>query len=450
MKESNYNVWVEHDESWYVFNGVSGALLCLSQEEYSSFRQYMAGDEEVACSVELLEKLAYGRVFIPDSADEVAFLEDRYKTSRGETDNFTLTIVTSLGCNFDCPYCFEAKHASIIDAQVERYILDILDAQLPHIQTFNVTWFGGEPLVGKKPLLRLSDAFIDRCAQFKVQYSANILTNGYLLDENTCIELRDRQVIAAQIGLDGPPSIHNQLRPLAGGQGSFWRIVENIHNAIKYMDVCIRVNIDKGNIGAAEELMQILANESLAGKVTLYPGQIIRPGDEAGSPFKPYAGSCFSKPGFAQAELEFGLLAQRYGFSKPSLPKPSGAPCTAVRANELVVGSAGELYKCWNSVGHTMEVIGHIRDYGNPNGRLQKWLKYDPFQNSECQTCIALPVCMGGCASHAMTPGQYENRCGTFRHTYRETIQNFINGRHNLGLSAIVSPQTLVRQIETR
>ena len=445
MKESKYNVWLEYDKKWYVFNGVSGALLGLSREEHLGFQAYIAGEEEVACSIDLLEKLAYGRVFIPDSANEVAFLEERYKASRGETDNFTLTVVTSLGCNFDCPYCFEAKHASIIDGEVERYILEILDDQLPQIQNFQVTWFGGEPLVGKKPLLRLSDAFIERCAQSKVQYAANILTNGYLLDEKTCMELRDRRVTAAQIGLDGPPSIHNQLRPLAGGQGSFWRIVENIHSAIKYMDVSIRMNIDKGNIRAAEELMQILAKESLAGKVKLYPGQIIQPGDDGGSPLKPYAGSCFSKPDFAQAELEFGLLAERYGFSKPSLPKPAGAPCTAVRTNELVVGSAGELYKCWNSVGHKMEVVGHIRDYGNPNGRLQKWLKW-----GFCKTCYYADVCMGGCASHAMTPGQYENRCGTFRHTYRETIQNFIDRRTNLGLSAIVPPQALVRLTETR
>src|SRR6202042_2514806 len=135
---------------------------------------------------------------------------------------------------------------------------------------------------------------------------------------------------------------------------------------------------------------------------------------------------CFSNPEFARAEADFNALTQRYGFSKPTIPGPVTAPCTAVRANELVVGSAGELYKCWNSVGDPMEVIGTIRDYANPNGRLQKWLKYDPFENSECRTCIALPVCMGGCASHAMTPGGYENRCGTFRHTHAASLERFV------------------------
>jgi hypothetical protein len=49
--------------------------------------------------------------------------------------------------------------------------------------SFNVTWFGGEPLVGKQPLLALSDAFIERCDRAGVSYGAGITTNGFLLDE---------------------------------------------------------------------------------------------------------------------------------------------------------------------------------------------------------------------------------------------------------------------------
>jgi len=77
-------------------------------------------------------------------------------------------------------------------------------------------------------------------------------------------------------------------------------------------------------------------------------------------------------------------------------------------------------------VGNQLETIGHIRDYQNPNGRLQKWLKYNPFADVDCRSCIALPVCMGGCAQHAMDPLRYENRCGTFRHTYHEQVLAFV------------------------
>jgi len=196
-----------------------------------------------------------------------------------------------------------------------------------------------------------------------------------------------------------------------------------------------RMNVDAGNFGVAESLMDILVEEGLSGKLGIYPGQIIAVDDGAPSPSTTYKSRCFTNPEFAQAELKFRAMAAERGFGSPSIPRPARAPCTAVRSNELVIGSKGELYKCWNSVGNSKEVIGHANDYRNVNGRLHKWLKYDPFSNPDCRSCIALPTCMGGCAHHAMDPIQYENRCGTFRHTYREQISTFVDAAESQSVS---------------
>jgi hypothetical protein len=63
---------------------------------------------------------------------------------------------------------------------------------------------------------------------------------------------------------------------------------------------------------------------------------------------------------------------------------------------------------------------------------------------------IALPVCMGGCAHHAMDLNQYENRCGTFRHTYREKILSFIEAAKSSEFKNVVSVTQIPRQMETR
>lgn len=102
-------------------------------------------------------------MLVRDGVDDLALLEMRYHAPRHSTEHFALTIITSLGCNFDCPYCFEARHPSIMNVDVKQGLLQAIDDKLKTVMDLSVSWFGGEPLVGKRPLLALADAFIDRC-----------------------------------------------------------------------------------------------------------------------------------------------------------------------------------------------------------------------------------------------------------------------------------------------
>lgn len=445
MKESRYNIWLDRGASAYVYNGMTGGLLGISKAEYRALQEFLADPHGACCPEEVVEQLARGRMLVNDEFDELRFLSRKYEASRADRTRFGLTLVTSLGCNFDCPYCFEAKHPSLMEPSVQQMVLQVLEDQLPRIKSFNVTWYGGEPLVGKKPLLALSDLFIERCARAGVDYDARIVTNGSLLSETTCKQLQDRQIKSVQVTLDGPPDVHDRMRPFSSGRGSFWSIVTKLRAASNYLNLGIRVNVDLGNFDRVEELLEILVRHNLAGRVSLSLGQIVGVADNPSAPSANYGlrHECFTKPAFARAELRFRELAVSYGFPAPALPTPIGTPCTAVRANELVVGSKGELYKCWDSVGNPLEVIGHIKQYKDTNGRLQKWLKYDPFSNEECRGCIALPVCMGGCAHHAMETEQYENRCGIFRHTYREQVLAAVARGEEQALARVSRPGEL-------
>lgn len=446
MRESQYNVWVERNGSFYVFNSVSGSLYRMTAEQHTGYRRFIADGSPDDCAPETLASLVAGRMIITDNANELATLEKRYEASRRDHSHFALTIVTSLGCNFDCPYCFEAKHPSIMDSEVRRQVLNVVDDQLQRVDAFDVTWFGGEPLVGRQPLLELSDAFIERCDSHQVHYGASIITNGFLLDEKTCEALRARKVRFAQIGLDGPPAVHDRMRPLAGGRGSFAQILDNIKTAVDYMTVQVRVNIDTANFEKVEALFEILADAGLAGRVTVSAGHIVGAQTNLLAPSASYSG-CLTRNEFSRFERDFHALAQRYGLSAPALPRQITTPCTAVRSNELVVGSRGELYKCWNSVGDAMDVIGHISHYSDHNGRMAKWMSYDPFSDAECSGCVALPVCMGGCAYHAFEDLQHENRCSTFRHTYYDQICDYIDYAERRGITAPVPAFKLERGI---
>lgn len=449
MKESQYNVWVEHGSGHYVYNGISGCLLKLDNNDCTAVRDYLDRGS-MNCAPSLLEHLVRGRMLIADDLDELELLHHRRKRSQASSRHLGLTLVTSLGCNFDCPYCFEAKHPSVMSDNVQDAVLRLVDDQLSKVSLLSVTWFGGEPLVGQKAIFRLSNAFIARCTRARVTYEASIVTNGYLLSEEICRRLRSVNVSSAQVTLDGPPTVHDRMRPLVNGSGTFREIVKNLHHAVKHLSVDVRVNIDCNNVNQTEALLQILVSEGLAGKISLHAGHIIGGSNGHAGPSATYKPACLTTAEFARAQLEFNRMAERYGFGGAGLPNPTGAPCTAVRTNEFVIGSKGELYKCWESVGDAREVVGHINDYDNFDSRTSKWLKYDPFTIDECRSCIALPVCMGGCAQHAMDKIQYENRCGTFRHTFREQVLDFVERAEKRGLNGVIQTNQLVRRTESR
>jgi uncharacterized protein len=425
MRESRYNVVVARGAGVWVYNGLSGMLLTVSPDEWRDLGRFLGGDDTCVPAPETLRDLTGGRMIVNDDTDELDVLQRRYRASTTDRSSFALTIVTSLGCNFDCPYCFETKVPSILDAETERLLLDVLDEQLPALTTFNVTWYGGEPLLGQDRLDRLSVAFLERTAAAGVDYDATIVTNGYLLTPETAARLREFGVRSAQITLDGPPETHDRMRPLVSGRPTFAVILDNIERAADILPISVRVNLDTSNLAEAESLLDLLAERGLGGRITVYPGRIVALDDASGAPSATYAPACFSVGEFAAVERAFLARARELGLASAELPQPVGSPCTAVRANELVVGARGELYKCWDSVGNQHEVIGHLRSWRDPNDRVLKWLRYDPFTDEGCRACIALPTCMGGCAHHAMLDRAGDSKCSTFRTTYREQVEEY-------------------------
>src|SRR5207247_615607 len=99
--------------------------------------------------------------------------------------------------------------------------------------------------------------------------------------------------------------------------------------------VVIRVNVNAENVARVEDLLRILADEGLARKLQVYPGQIVAVDDGVPAPSTSYRARCFTRREFADAELQFRALAERYGFPAQSLSGPVATPCTAVRASEL-------------------------------------------------------------------------------------------------------------------
>jgi len=429
--ESQYNVVVRRDDRVWVYNGVSGKVLSLSADEWAATHDFLAGSERVP-SLELLRDLTLGRMLVKSDLDELGLLERRFRERTGDRTSFGLTIVTSLGCNFDCPYCFQVKPRAILDDETVALLVGVLEEQLPTIRQFHVTWFGGEPLLATDRIFELSDAFIERCDAAGVAYSAAIVTNGYLLTPDVARRLHAARVESAQITLDGPAETHDLMRPLRNGKGTFEVILDNVVACVDLIPISIRVNLDTANAGQFERLLDQLVERGLAGRISVSPGRLVAYDEGTGAPSETYRPRCFTLPQFADVERGFLAAARQRGLASAHLPQPVATPCTAVNVNELVVGANGELYKCWDSVGNHAEEIGHLRSWHDQNDRVLKWLRYDPFTDDGCRSCIALPTCMGGCAHNQMTdPG--DAKCSTFRLTHRRQVEEYVDAAEAVG-----------------
>ncbi len=425
MQYSRYNVWSEAGGRHWVFNGVTGALVDLTGPERAA-ADALVGSGATPGSASHFDKLAQlvrCGVLRNDGVDELDELERQYRFDRLGSGAMALTIVTSLGCNFDCPYCFEEKEPALLQPEVADAIVAMVSDSMPGLERLSVTWFGGEPLLGREVLYDLSDRLIERCDANGTSYSARIVTNGWHLTEPVAQALAQRRVRAAQVTIDGPPRIHDARRPHATGRGTFERVVTNVATAVDHLQVDVRVNLAGDNIGVLDELLDALAARGLAGRVPVSASPLTDIATNAQAPLASYESTSLTTPQFADVEIEFAALARRHGFqADDGLPSRRRLSCAIVTPTSIVIGPRGELWKCWDEVGDSSAVFGTIHDYHQPSPMIRKWATYSPFDDQQCRGCIALPVCMGGCPQIAFHQTDRDAQCGTFRFNHQRKV----------------------------
>jgi len=419
LKESRYNVWSEVGDRHFVFNGRSGVLVQMTAGQRSALDAVLVGATELSEDIaELLQALVQTSVLVSETTDELELLERDYTASR-DLESVNLTVVTSMGCNFDCPYCFESKYPALLEDRVADAIVALVALRLP-APVVDITWFGGEPLVGRRQLLSLAARLQELCAANGTRFQGSIITNGWYLDGATAAALAAHGVESAQVTLDGPREINDRSRPHKNRRLSTYdRIVDNLTEAVEHLRIDVRVNLARDNAAHLDQLLADLESRGLRDRLTVSPARIRAAGEQTQVTNHD---QFFTTAAFAEYESAVSPLLEQHGFGGQGLPTPIGAPCTAVRKNELVIGPAGELWKCWEEVADRRAQLGSIFDIAHLGDvDTRGWLDETPFIDPQCRDCTALPVCMGGCPKMARN-GNRDGQCGTFRHNHQRRI----------------------------
>jgi len=434
LKESRYNFFFDGEKgAKLAFNSMTGALAQIEPNKWPIIQKLLADpnrEPKNQTEKELLESLKYGGFLIDGDFDELAYLKVMNRMARFSKDLLSLTIAPTMKCNFACFYCYEVKSGLTMSKKVQEKIVDFTRKRLPGAKGLGVVWYGGEPLLAFSIIESLSEKLLELCGEGDIKYSAQIITNGYLLNPDKARRLSELGVASAQITLDGPPKIHDKRRVLANGKGTFKKILENIKTASEFMRINLRVNVDKTNMSETVKLLDLLEKEGVRKKVSIYYARTTMHSDVCVDPKDAY----MSLEEFNREHICSMRELVKRGFDAWQKPKRKTNVCNADALNAFMILPEGKIHKCLIGTGTLgISCIGSVFD-GDFNHNYNRWLSLDVFEEERCVNCKILPLCMGGCPAVSFGKSRETERICEFHDedTLLEHMRLFVEYRVSL------------------
>ncbi len=327
-----------------------------------------------------------------------------------------LVILPTYNCNFRCEYCFERARLEKGPQWLSRTMTpEMADAIFRQMETYRDKGFRLREciLYGGEPLLNANREIVARIVGHAERLGMKLIcvTNGYELDQFIDM-LRDHPFSYLQVTVDGVAETHNARRYLAGGQGTYDKIMRNVGLALKNnVSIHLRINVNRANLESAMALPEVFREWGF----TEYP--------DFHYYFKATTGCFEDDPANAITDDELFQTLYDHGICtdddvvhcrvhhdmasrvmramrRETYPPLSPAHCGA-ESNMLVVDPEGTVYTCWDlvsmeeqSVGFTDEASGRfLFNFG-----FGKWRTRTVDNMPECAACPYLMVCGGGCA----------------------------------------------------
>lgn len=383
-KKSEFNYIQKNRDYYIIYNTLYNSLVRLNQQEY---QDYLALN---TCNEELMNGFVENGLWVNSDLDERA----RYLAC---SETYTLcmprpldiTVTTTLKCNARCSYCYEkgVKQSNIIDGSEDKIIEFIRNTS--DMNKVHLIWFGGEPLLNKE----FMDSLCNRLMEEKIDYSAYIITNGSLLNQQMIEEKFPLWNIKdMQITLDGPKEVYERIKNYKHpGEGKFDSIINSIKLAANNgVYVNIRLNIGRNNRTEIIDLLKELDDVfSQFENVVFYPAFLT--GER--------------NPLSEKEKIEYvkrmllsikNIKKLTTGTKFYSLPRMHA--CMNGDPKSFVIDVDGIIYSCEHYVGKGENRIGNINDVFFEDDIRGKNITF----RKECQTCVFLPKCYGGCEANYM------------------------------------------------
>ena len=365
-----------------LFNTESCEFIELSDTEYKNLCTKDFDSISLAKITELTEKQYLKGVH--KSQKEILSKNEK------EPNPLILSILTTSHCNAQCEYCFEKKFpkTTMEKSTAEKICRYILESGK---EVVYITWFGGEPLLNISIIEHISDFLVKN----KIKFYSSIITNGLLLNKISQEQLKKWNVVRIQVTLDSIREKYNNIKRFKTHDNAFEKVLKNLSNLIpSNITIKIRVNFSTESINDALETIEFIYNTfGNPRNLKVYVAHI-------------YGGNLLSPLELPPDNNPYIILYKKliqYGYIKELSQiglSPKSSFCSRV-SDYYVIDPSGNLYKCEHMLNHSKEKIGNIhQNILNHEKEIEWKSKGLPYQ--ECNKCLILPSCRGGCKAKWM------------------------------------------------
>ena len=331
---------------------------------------------------ELEKELTDSSILVPDDFDAESNLLSLWNEETSVGDRLDITYALTYRCNMRCGYCIQSGvngESECGSGEFLKWATHLLEMRKP--KNFNLTFFGGEPLLKRGDISDISSSLHQLCANTEIDFGFSVISNGTLINAEDVKLWKSQGLESLDITIDGIRENHDRKRIYGNGAGTFDDIIGNLKKIRGDVSVNIISNLapESADYGDFLFLLSDLRDEIGLNAVR----------------FKPYyegmSGGCFF--GESHVETMKKIEAEARALS---LPVESGCilgPCGFFDNNTFAVSPSGDIYPCTPFFGDRRYSLRTIK------GAFELDKKHSLKDNlsEECLVCTYCPVCFGGC-----------------------------------------------------
>lgn len=432
MKLSKYNLVIntKNNDHNILFNTFNGNCLMVESNVLDKIKR----NDINSFSKDDMDLFTKTGILIPNEVDENKIYLYMHNIEKFNSNHFSATVLLTEACNLRCTYCFQEHDTSPITMDMinaEKFIKFVtLSVKSKGSKSVSIVLFGGEPLINIDVGFHILNKIKKFCDENNIAFYSSIISNGTLLTEEIINHLLDYNCQSIQITLDGIKSIHDSRRIGINGEGSFDKII-NALNLLKSngkLHTIIRVNVDKTNLIYTHQLLENLGKKGYDFTNFTVDFGIVRGGTSACAS---YSSKCFTENEIGEVLYDLWNYAETQGFKYNIKPMRKTMYCGLYSNNQFTITPNCDVYKCWEHVGQKEHLMGKIDEDGNLSYisyALYDWMSVNPLNIEECNKCIYLPVCGGGCGviSYNESKTYHSKGCFKIKGTIEKQVLKYV------------------------